>query len=287
MKLNEINIRDPFIINENGKYYMYGTRARNFGVKTGGFDVYISTDLENWSNPIECFDSEKFGLNSAANWAPEVHFYNGKYYMLATFEQKNGLRGTFCCVSENPTGPFVLNSQKALTPDGWECLDGTLYISKDNIPYLVFSHEHTQIIDGTICYIQLNEDLTDTIGEARLMFKASEPFYIEASSDKDKHYVTDGPFLFRNKNGELILIWSTFIEDNYAECIAKSLNGEIDGEFVHLPPLSNAHGGHGMVFNDNGLKFVMHCPNTQGEEKPVIYSVIENDSEAGIALKAI
>ena len=30
MKRTDINIRDPFILAENGKYYLYGTRARSF-----------------------------------------------------------------------------------------------------------------------------------------------------------------------------------------------------------------------------------------------------------------
>ena len=79
MKKEQINIRDPFVVFEDGKYYLYGTWADNFGYKTGGFDVYVSTDLDNWSEPIECFSSTKYEMNSAVNWAPEVHNYNGKY----------------------------------------------------------------------------------------------------------------------------------------------------------------------------------------------------------------
>ena len=41
MNLKDINIRDPFVLFENDKYYMYGTRAADFGKKTGGFDVYV------------------------------------------------------------------------------------------------------------------------------------------------------------------------------------------------------------------------------------------------------
>ncbi|MBP3328238.1 MAG: family 43 glycosylhydrolase, partial [Clostridia bacterium] len=85
MKTCDINIRDPFVLNENGLFYMYGTRARNFGTKVGGFDVYTSSDLENWSEPTECFNSIENGMNIDVNWAPEVHKYNGCYYMLATF----------------------------------------------------------------------------------------------------------------------------------------------------------------------------------------------------------
>ena len=45
MKLSDINIRDPFVLVENGTYYLYGTRAKDFGRHTGGFDVYLSKDL--------------------------------------------------------------------------------------------------------------------------------------------------------------------------------------------------------------------------------------------------
>ena len=55
----DINIRDPFVICENGRYYMYGTRAFNFGRYTCGFDVYESDDLVFWSRPQECFNSNE------------------------------------------------------------------------------------------------------------------------------------------------------------------------------------------------------------------------------------
>ena len=58
LKCKDINIRDPFVLYEDGKYYLYGTRARFFGMKVGGFDVYVSDDLENWSRPTECFNSK-------------------------------------------------------------------------------------------------------------------------------------------------------------------------------------------------------------------------------------
>ena len=139
MKTEQINIRDPFVVFEDGKYYMYGSRARNFECNTNGFDVYISEDLENWSEPIECFTSEPYGLNRHATWAPEVHKYKGKYYMFATFTQENGLRGTYSLCSDALIGPFVPHSKGALTPTEWECLDGTLYVDEDGGHGMVFS----------------------------------------------------------------------------------------------------------------------------------------------------
>ena len=128
MKNQDINIRDPFVLLEDGKYYMYGTRAASFGYGTAGFDVYVSDDLETWSDPIAVFDSATCGMNDGVNWAPEVHKYGDAYYMFATFTQKNGLRGTYILKADAPTGPFQPHSAGAVTPDGWECLDGTLYV---------------------------------------------------------------------------------------------------------------------------------------------------------------
>lgn len=269
MKISDINIRDPFVLEDNGKYYLYGTRAANFGSKTGGFDVYTSSDLISWSEPYECFDSEKYGLNDDVAWAPEVHKYNGGYYMLATFTQKNGLRGTYILKAKSPLGPFMPHSRGAVTPKEWECLDGTLYTDKSGAPYLVFCREHTQIIDGTVCYLKLKEDLTCADSEPVYMFSGSSPYYIE-KKPQGEHYITDGPFMFRTKNGCLLMIWSTFINNKYAQCIAKSDNGEIDGSFDHLEPLITDDGGHGMLFGFGGtLYLTYHTPNQTGLERPV------------------
>lgn len=269
MKLSDINIRDPFILNDNGTYYLYGTRAVDFGIDVKGFDVYTSTDLENWSEAHECLDSVKAGLNRDVNWAPEVHKYNGEYYMFATFTKDNNLRGVHILKCDTPMGEFKLHSDGAVTPYDWECLDGTLYISKDNKPYLVFCHEHTQIIDGTVCYLELSEDLTHAVGEPKYIFSGSTPEWADKKPEGE-HYITDGPFMYRTKTGELLMLWSTFIAHNYCQAIAKSTNGEIDGDFVHLPPLITNDGGHGMIFKANDkLYLTYHTPNQTLFERPV------------------
>ena len=272
MKCKDINIRDPFVIYKDGTYYMYGTRAANFGVRTGGFDVYTSTDLENWSEPRQVFDSGIYGLNQGSNWAPEVHFYKGSYYMFATFIKPDGLRGTYILRSDSPMGPFRPHSNGAAIPEGWECIDGTFYV-EDNQPYIVFCHEHTQITDGTICYMRLSEDLTKTVGEPVTLFSASSPDYVKEPLG-DGHYVTDGPFMYRTVKGELLLLWSTFINGDYAECLVRFSGGSIKNPFIHLDPLTNDDGGHGMLFeSENGLYLTFHRPNHSGSEHPVFIKV--------------
>ncbi len=263
----DINIRDPFVLVEGGKYYLYGTRAASFGCNVGGFDVYISDDMENWNGPFECFNSDEYGLNRQVNWAPEVHRYNGAFFMFATFTKENGLRGTYILKADNPKGPFKPHSDGAVTPTGWECLDGTLYVEND-VPYLVFCHEHTQITDGTVCYVELSDDLSRAKGEAVTLFSASSPFYIE-TKPQGEHYVTDGPFMYKTESGTLLMLWSTFINGQYAECLVRFDGGSIKNEFTHLSPLIDNDGGHGMVFKANGRLFLTyHTPNQTDYERP-------------------
>lgn len=282
MLSSDINIRDPFVLVDDGKYYMYGTRARNFGQGVAGFDVYISTDLETWSEPIEVFDSVLNGLNRDVNWAPEVHKHNDKYYMFATFTQENGLRGTYILAADSPTGPFVKHSNGAVTPHEWECLDGTLYIENGQ-PYLVFCHEHTQILDGGMCYIKLNNDLTASVGDAVTMFHASDPIWVEHRED-DKHYITDGPFMLRTKDNELLMVWSTFINEQYAECVVRYNDGTITGSFEHMEPLIDNDGGHGMIFTalDGKQYLTYHTPNITDYERPEFVEVVDNGNSIAI-----
>lgn len=275
MKIQDINIRDPFVLVENGVYYLYGTRAKDFGQKVGGFDVYVSEDLENWSEPKECFNSAEHGLNSRVNWAPEVHKYNNVYYMFATFTTHDELRGTFILKADSPMGPFKPHSNGAVTPKDWMCLDGTLYISRNNKPYIVFCHEHVQITDGTICYAELSEDLTHIVGDVVTLFSASSPYWAD-KKPKGQNYVTDGPFLCRTTTDELIMIWSTFIQNQYAECMVRFIGGEIGANFVHLEPLIKNDGGHGMIFKkEDELILTFHTPNQTLYERPSFRKLID------------
>ena len=278
MTNQEINIRDPFVLTENGKYYMIGTRGKDFGMRTGGFDVYVGTDLENWSAPKQIFDSGKFGLNKASNWAPEIHRFNGKYYIFATFEQENGNRGTYALVCDTPDGDFAPVSGRALTPQDWWSLDGTLYADKAGAPWLVFCHEHVQILNGTVCAVPLTKDLSAPAGEPLYLFSGSNAY--DVLPNADRRYVTDGPFLYRGKNDRLYMIWSSCIRNAYYQCLAVSDNGEIDGNWIQLPPLFTKDGGHGMIFRDlqGALRLVLHSPNESGKERPKFLR-LEDDGE--------
>ena len=45
MKRGDINIRDPYVLVHDGKYYLYGTRSESCWGEMDGFDCYVGEDL--------------------------------------------------------------------------------------------------------------------------------------------------------------------------------------------------------------------------------------------------
>lgn len=279
MKLSDINVRDPFILPYDNKYYLYGSRVglpvgELFNGLQNGFEVYVSSDLDNWSEGKTVFEANEDFWGKYQFWAPEVHVYKGRFYMFASFKADGRCRGTHVLVSDTPDGRFEPVSEIQQTPPGWECLDGTFYVDKAGRPHMVFCHEWVQIEDGEVCDVILSDDLTHAVSEPRTLWRASDFKDTVTVIEGRNAFVTDGPYFYRCKNGELICIWSTYTANGYAELISVSDNGDVDGKWRLLDtPMSNSDGGHGMIFESfKGEKlFVMHKPNAPATaERPMI-----------------
>ena len=285
LKLSEINIRDPYILPYNEKYYLYGSRVgtpepgMTWGVQTG-FDVYTSRDLENWAGPQSVFEMPKNFWADRDAWAPEVHIHNGRFYMLASFKASGGCRGSSVLVADAPEGPFLPTANAPVTPMDWECLDGTLYVDDSGTPHMIFCHEWLQVGNGTVCEIVLSDDLSQSVSAPRVLWTARDWSAVRAVGKQKNGYVTDGPFLHRTKNGKLLCIWSTMGPTGYVELVAESDNGRLDGNWNVLEqPLFSKNGGHGMIFRafNGALNFIMHQPNSPVlSERPVILPLQEN-----------
>ena len=290
MKREDINLRDPFVLVEDGRCYLYGTRGASCWGKADGFDVYVGGDLENWEGPFTCFVNDGAFWATENYWAPEVHPWRGKYYMFASFKAPDVRRCTCSLVADTPTGPFRPWSDGGLTPADWESLDGTLVVARSGEPYLVFCHEWVQATDGEMCAVRLSDDLKSAVGAPRVLFTASQgkPWVksVRHGSTGLTGYVTDGPFGYRTREGNLLLLWSSFSEGGYAQALARS-NGDIgDGRFTIDPtPLFTRDGGHGMVFTapDGRLMLTLHAPNAYLQERPCFYELKEENGTLVLA----
>jgi len=282
MKNCDINLRDPFVLVHDGKYYLFGSRGAScWGGAQNGFDVYVGNDLENWDGPYVCFENDGTFWSDRQYWAPEVHQWKGRFYMFASFKAENVHRGTAILVADTPMGPYKPHSNGCITPSDWECLDGTFYVSKSGRPYMVFCHEWVQAGDGSICCVPLTDDLRAPAGEVKELFTATQAEWVSPvrMDDGGDGFVTDGPFMWRTASGKLLMLWASFSGGGYTEGLAVSDNGEIDGSFTQLAPVFEKDGGHAMLFRtlDGRLMMTLHSPNTNLMERPHFIEMKESD----------
>ena len=291
----DIYIRDPYILPDakTGTYYMYRSAStkNDKGELMGGVEAFKSKDLVNWEGPLRVFTVPEGNWITGDIWAPEVHFYNGKYYLFATLnsdikwkKSQPGwvdytFRRTQIFHSDSPEGPFQPFDSTPHTPMGRMALDGTLWV-EDGIPYMIYCHEWVQIADGSMELVRLTDDLSAPVGNSLTLFHASAAPWSTGSTHPaplPPSFVTDGCFLYWTKTGKLLMIWSSFMDSEYAIGIAESVTGKVTGPWKQQEaPMFNKNGGHGMIFKsfDGRLYITFHGPNSpSGSERAHIYEL--------------
>ncbi|MCC6415363.1 MAG: family 43 glycosylhydrolase [Opitutaceae bacterium] len=278
--LADIQIRDPFILPDPaaGIYRLYGTSGFG-GLRDAphGFVVRKSRDLKTWSEPQSVLSRVIGPPGADYFWAPEVHFFRGRWYLFASFGHgvsvlKPRARYSSIHVADSPDGPFVPHSDGPITPLGWLAIDATLHVDAADQPWLVFCREWVQTHNGEMHAIRLSPDLKRTVGESQLLFRASEAAWSLAQSSEygEGYRVTDGPFLHRNADGALLMLWSSFGRGGYLTGVARSTSGGMLGPWVQAPaPLPLTDSGHSMIFHtfDQQLVLLLHAPNVPGNER--------------------
>lgn len=289
---NDLSMSDPYIYADEATQTYYLTNS--------GGRQYRSKDLVNWEGQYNIVDlsgtwCEKAGFAAAA----EIHKIGDKYYYAGTYSDHSEIiqaiprrynvphNQTYLLRSDSPEGPFVPFSIEPgydYQPHDWDCIDGTLYEENGKI-YMIFVHEWTQLIDGTMDYIELSPDLTYTVSKKPVtLFRASEcPACGEMNGLgeatfglKMPGWVTDGPQMFRTQTGKLGMLWSTWGKERYLQAVCYSESGTIDGPWIQEeePFLAN-NSGHGMLFRtfEGKLIYVVHHVENNGPRKPQYWTV--------------
>lgn len=261
-------LRDPFVLVGDDCYYLYGT-----DVSAGGWDNTVwgcyKSDGKNLSGKWEKTKNLVYIRPENAEkqfWAPEVHKYNGGYYMIASYYSSlTKHRGCSVLKSESPEGPFTEITNGHITPNEWDAIDGTLWVDDDGQPWMVFVHEWTCTDDGIgrMAAAKLSLDLTHFISEPKELFRADDAPWANLQ-------VTDGCFLYKTREGRPLMLWSNTYNEEYRVGIAYSKDGRVDGEWIQeekplfTKEISGKHdGGHGMLFtsDDGQLYLAVHSPN--------------------------
>ncbi len=286
MEREDINIRDPYVLVDEGKYYLYGTRSETCWGPAEGFDCYVSSDLKDFEGPIEIFHRTDDFFATEKFWAPECYRRGDNYYFVTTLAGPDLKAGIYVLKSDSPTGPFEMYSSR-LTPEDWTSIDGTLYFDGDKV-FMVFSHSFEDAFtggnaDGDFCIVELSSDLKSAIDAPKTLFAAKDlswakpvPFAkAEFGLDGDCFF-SDGPNLLKMEDGKLYMIMSSWSVAGYAVGVAISELGDVYGPWRFLDePLYPENGGHGMFFKnvEGKLVFTLHFPNDKYKERPHFWYV--------------
>jgi hypothetical protein len=255
--LDSIRLSDPCILadKKTSTYYMTGT---------GGL-LWKSKDLRKWTGPYKVAETDPdswMGPNPMI-WAAELHHYKDKYYYFATFTNRDvkidtvkgniiERRASHVLVSDQPDGPYVPMEDPIYLPSEKPTLDGTFWVDEDGKPYMVYCYEWLQNWNGTIEKIELKPDLSGSVGEGEILFRAHDsPWSRERDENGNiiPNKVTDGPWLFLTQTGKLGMLWTSWVFDIYTQGVAYSESGTLDGPWIHgKEPITPPNYGHGMLF---------------------------------------
>lgn len=153
---------DGFVLKHDDTYYVYCTTENNLPAFTkeyplfetykdghDGIEVHTSKDLINWENKGYCLEKGENVLGTHGFWAPEVSYYNGKFYMVYTADEHIAI-----AVSDSPVGPFEkITNEYLMEKQG---IDGHLFFDDDGTIYLYYVCFDN---DNHICVAKISDDL--------------------------------------------------------------------------------------------------------------------------------
>ncbi|MEU5872342.1 glycoside hydrolase family 43 protein [Glycomyces sp. NPDC047369] len=320
LRLPDMPLHDPYVVADadTGLYHLFTSNLDSSGTPGVGTMAYRSRNLRDWAEPVPVFlvaDEEAPWARHGA-WAPEVHRWNGRWYLFTTlhnadaplpipqpgeygtpFPVANYRRSTIVAVADALTGPYrMLHPGETVLPAELMTLDGTLYTDDAGTPWMVYANEWLQRIDGTIEAFPLTEALDAVAGDPVVLFRGSDASWLTRElpagvPHQIAPYVTDGPQLHRAPGGALVCLWSTYeknrltaggIDGDYVQTWAVSPSGRLEGPWEQREPLVRADSGHGMLFTafDGTLMLVLHRPFTNARGK--LYEMAWDGDELNI-----
>lgn len=286
-----VSLGDPFLLYNEGSYYLYGTGAST------GFPAYTSTDLKNWKSLGQVYTSDSAtSWGNGAFWAPEVYKVKNKYYMFFSAQWKHNPTNELenfrigVAVSDRPEGPFVDLSDKPVFDPGYPIIDADVFFNKDGKCYLYYSrccYKHAvkselatmakekgwfnEIEESWVYGVALKPDFSGVIGEPVLLLrpptrmndKQEEWESRSVTSREVNRRWTEGSTTFRKDNIYYIMYSANnFAGQNYAVGYATSTQSPL-GPFKKAAnnPVLQKNTAKGGTVTGTGHNNIIYSPD--------------------------
>lgn len=137
----DVGVHDPSIIKENNMWWVFSTGQ--------GIQVKYSSDGLKWTNGVQIFASplswwKTYVPNQTTNdiWAPDVHYYNGRYwvyYSISSFGSNTsaiGLVSTDSIIGGKWRDDGLVT--RTTSANNYNAIDPNLTLDKDGNPWLAY-----------------------------------------------------------------------------------------------------------------------------------------------------
>lgn len=233
------NIGDPFVLlAPDGLYYCYATSAPD------GFKAWVSPDLVHWQEAGYVYRRRSNSWGESDFWAPEVVFYQGKYFMhySARWGKNQSLR-IGVAVAESPLGPFLDAFNRPMFDFDYAAIDGHVFFDHDGRKYFYYSRDCSEnMVDGRheshLYVMELNDDLFSFKSEPVLITKPEQDW---ETCHSDEWRWNEGPFLLKHA-GKYYLMYSANLYASREYAVGYAVAESPTGPFVkaaHNPILAS------------------------------------------------
>lgn len=180
----DVLVADPFVLNRDGIYYLYGTNDSSHG-----FECWTSKDLVNWKSRGHVFRREQGDWPRDKFWAPEVFEHKGKFYLHGSAVGKEHSHRLILTVADSPLGPFKIVAAPWFEPKQ-AVIDSHVFRDQGGQLYLYYVLDCSEQECSEIVVRKLGDDLMPLDDEIRKCLKPSQPW--------EGTKWNEGPFVVRH-----------------------------------------------------------------------------------------
>ena len=274
----QLMLADPFILEDDGWFYIYGTHADD------GIVVYRSRDLKRWSgrcgnaaNGLALHKDDVWGEKWF--WAPEVYRIGDRYIMTYSAEEH------ICYAeSDSPCGPFVQSEKRPYLDE--KGIDSSIFVDDDGKAYMFW----VRFSRGNVVWVA---EMTPDLREVKLETARRLIDVQEGTWEHLMGRVAEGPLVVKHK-GLYYLTYSCndYRSRDYAVGVAVADSPTGPYERCAGNPVLHRHcgyvgtGHHALLRTKRGDLYMVYHAHYDGERVPPRQTLIapvrfRRDRESG------
>jgi GH43 family beta-xylosidase len=193
---------DPWVIQQDTMYYYMNTLGNHLA-------IWPTSRMSNLGNviPVTIWNPPTSGLYSKDIWAPELHYFNSKWYMYFAADDGNNNNHRIYALENDNADPTSLNwifkgKVADTTADRW-AIDASAFEYNGKL-YLIWSGWADTVNVAQNIYIAALSDPT-TIAGPRVQLSSPTLSWEKVGAPPS---VNEGPEALLNPNGQLFLTYS-------------------------------------------------------------------------------